>query len=55
MTDVRILDFNFTRYINFEAHVQFPEEGDIVQVWGNDDGDDEYDDNADSGGDDGVP
>lgn len=29
---MRILDFSFSRYINFEAHIQFPEEGGIVQV-----------------------
>lgn len=32
MTDVVILEFDVTHYINFEAHIQFPETDDIVQV-----------------------
>ena len=31
-TDVKILDFDFVKFINFEAEVNFPEEGGVIQV-----------------------
>jgi hypothetical protein len=29
---VRIVDFDFTKFINFEAEVAFPEEEGVVQI-----------------------
>jgi WD repeat-containing protein 35 len=32
LTQVSILDYDFVQFINFEAEINFPEDGDIVQV-----------------------
>ena len=34
LTNVKILDFDFVHFINFEAEIDFPEDDGVVQVSG---------------------